>query len=160
MKFSVKLLSMSISIRENKQTPKLVEFALADLSTVFTQRPGAQAIRWAFSVKLVLLLMKWWWWLVGILRLLWYLSGQFLCGLEWNYSAASGWIMDTLSMIDFSASSELFVLIQIYSFFSVCHCYVQSIQLLTCYLLWKVTLKFPFETIGTRWSRNHLFMGI
>uniref|UniRef100_A0A663N0U1 Vacuolar protein sorting 13 homolog A n=1 Tax=Athene cunicularia TaxID=194338 RepID=A0A663N0U1_ATHCN len=50
MKFSVKLLSMSISIRENKQTPELVEFALAGLSTVFTQRPGAQAIR--FETKI------------------------------------------------------------------------------------------------------------
>ncbi|KAM4752822.1 intermembrane lipid transfer protein VPS13A isoform 1-T1 [Cyanocitta cristata] len=50
MKFSVKLLSMCISIRENKQTPKLVEFALTDLSTVFTQRPGAQAIR--FETKI------------------------------------------------------------------------------------------------------------
>uniref|UniRef100_A0A663FCS7 Vacuolar protein sorting 13 homolog A n=1 Tax=Aquila chrysaetos chrysaetos TaxID=223781 RepID=A0A663FCS7_AQUCH len=50
MKFSVKLLSMSISIRENKQTPELVEFALTGLSTVFTQRPGAQAIR--FETKI------------------------------------------------------------------------------------------------------------
>ncbi|XP_057221541.1 intermembrane lipid transfer protein VPS13A isoform X1 [Malurus melanocephalus] len=50
MKFSVKLLSMSISIREYKQAPKLVEFALTDLSTVFTQRPGAQAIR--FETKI------------------------------------------------------------------------------------------------------------
>uniref|UniRef100_A0A8C3R984 Vacuolar protein sorting 13 homolog A n=1 Tax=Cyanoderma ruficeps TaxID=181631 RepID=A0A8C3R984_9PASS len=50
MKFSVNLLSMSISIRENKQTPKLIEFALIDLSTVFTQRPGAQAIR--FETKI------------------------------------------------------------------------------------------------------------
>ncbi|NXV08404.1 VP13A protein, partial [Cettia cetti] len=50
MKFSVNLLSMSISIRENKQAPKLIEFALADLSTVFTQRPGAQAIR--FETKI------------------------------------------------------------------------------------------------------------
>ncbi|KAJ7410929.1 hypothetical protein BTVI_51721 [Pitangus sulphuratus] len=50
MKFSVKLLSMSISIRENRQTPELVEFALTGLSTVFTQRPGAQAIR--FETKI------------------------------------------------------------------------------------------------------------
>ncbi|NXB93684.1 VP13A protein, partial [Vidua chalybeata] len=50
MKFSVNLLSMSISIRENQQTPKLIEFSLADLSTVFTQRPGAQAIR--FETKI------------------------------------------------------------------------------------------------------------
>uniref|UniRef100_A0A672UD78 Vacuolar protein sorting 13 homolog A n=1 Tax=Strigops habroptila TaxID=2489341 RepID=A0A672UD78_STRHB len=50
MKFSVKLLSMSISIRENKQSPELVEFALTGLSTVFTQRPGAQAIRFETRV--------------------------------------------------------------------------------------------------------------
>ncbi|KAF2983033.1 hypothetical protein EK904_011694 [Melospiza melodia maxima] len=50
MKFSVNLLSMSISIRENTQTPQLIEFALTDLSTVFTQRPGAQAIR--FETKI------------------------------------------------------------------------------------------------------------
>ncbi|XP_057258116.1 intermembrane lipid transfer protein VPS13A isoform X6 [Pezoporus wallicus] len=50
MKFSVKLLSMSISIRESKQSPELVEFALAGLSTVFTQRPGAQAIRFETKV--------------------------------------------------------------------------------------------------------------
>uniref|UniRef100_A0A674HII9 Vacuolar protein sorting 13 homolog A n=1 Tax=Taeniopygia guttata TaxID=59729 RepID=A0A674HII9_TAEGU len=50
MKFSVNLLSMSISIRENHQTPKLIEFSLADLSTIFTQRPGAQAIR--FETKI------------------------------------------------------------------------------------------------------------
>uniref|UniRef100_A0A8C3YAK4 Vacuolar protein sorting 13 homolog A n=1 Tax=Catharus ustulatus TaxID=91951 RepID=A0A8C3YAK4_CATUS len=50
MKFSANLLSMSISIRENKQSPTLIEFALTDLSTVFTQRPGAQAIR--FETKI------------------------------------------------------------------------------------------------------------
>ncbi|NXC36667.1 VP13A protein, partial [Campylorhamphus procurvoides] len=50
MKFSVKLLSMSVSIRENRQTPELVEFALTGLSTIFTQRPGAQAIR--FETKI------------------------------------------------------------------------------------------------------------
>ncbi|XP_027526554.1 vacuolar protein sorting-associated protein 13A isoform X5 [Neopelma chrysocephalum] len=50
MKFSVKLLSMSVSIRENRQTPKLVEFALTGLSTVFTQRPGAQAVRFESKI--------------------------------------------------------------------------------------------------------------
>ncbi|XP_032532832.1 vacuolar protein sorting-associated protein 13A isoform X2 [Chiroxiphia lanceolata] len=50
MKFSVKLLSMSVSIRENRQTPELVEFALTGLSTVFTQRPGAQAIRFESKI--------------------------------------------------------------------------------------------------------------
>ncbi|NXY44196.1 VP13A protein, partial [Ceuthmochares aereus] len=50
MKFSVKLLSMSISIRENKHSPELVEFALTGLSTVFTQRPGAQAIRFETEI--------------------------------------------------------------------------------------------------------------
>ncbi|XP_064497381.1 intermembrane lipid transfer protein VPS13A isoform X4 [Pseudopipra pipra] len=50
MKFSVKLLSMSVSIRENRQTPELVEFALSGLSTVFTQRPGAQAVRFESKI--------------------------------------------------------------------------------------------------------------
>ncbi|XP_039244728.1 vacuolar protein sorting-associated protein 13A isoform X1 [Pipra filicauda] len=50
MKFSVKLLSMSVSIRENRQTPELVEFALTGLSTVFTQRPGAQAVRFESKI--------------------------------------------------------------------------------------------------------------
>ncbi|NXA51596.1 VP13A protein, partial [Nothocercus julius] len=51
MKLSVKLLSMSISIRENEQTPELVKFALIGLSTVFTQRPGAQAIRFETKIS-------------------------------------------------------------------------------------------------------------
>uniref|UniRef100_A0A8C2TC19 Vacuolar protein sorting 13 homolog A n=1 Tax=Coturnix japonica TaxID=93934 RepID=A0A8C2TC19_COTJA len=50
MKFSVNLKSMSASIRENNQTPELVKFSLNELSTVFTQRPGAQAIR--FETKI------------------------------------------------------------------------------------------------------------
>uniref|UniRef100_A0A493TMU1 Vacuolar protein sorting 13 homolog A n=1 Tax=Anas platyrhynchos platyrhynchos TaxID=8840 RepID=A0A493TMU1_ANAPP len=50
MKLSLNLLSMSISIRENKQTPELVKFTLDGLSTVFTQRPGAQAIRFETKV--------------------------------------------------------------------------------------------------------------
>ncbi|NXI62680.1 VP13A protein, partial [Anseranas semipalmata] len=45
MKLSVQLVSTYISIRENKQTPELVKFALNGLETVFAQRPGAQAIR-------------------------------------------------------------------------------------------------------------------
>ncbi|OXB81709.1 UNVERIFIED_CONTAM: hypothetical protein H355_010270 [Colinus virginianus] len=50
MKLSVNLKSMSISIRENNQTPELVKSSLNELSTVFTQRPGAQAIR--FETKI------------------------------------------------------------------------------------------------------------
>uniref|UniRef100_A0A8C3L0T2 Vacuolar protein sorting 13 homolog A n=1 Tax=Chrysolophus pictus TaxID=9089 RepID=A0A8C3L0T2_CHRPC len=50
MKLSVNLKSMSASIRENNQTPELVKFSLNELSTVFTQRPGAQAIR--FETKI------------------------------------------------------------------------------------------------------------
>uniref|UniRef100_A0A8C3CU88 Vacuolar protein sorting 13 homolog A n=1 Tax=Cairina moschata TaxID=8855 RepID=A0A8C3CU88_CAIMO len=50
MKLSLNLLSMSISIRENKRTPELVKFTLDGLSTVFTQRPGAQAIRFETKV--------------------------------------------------------------------------------------------------------------
>uniref|UniRef100_A0A803XXI1 Vacuolar protein sorting 13 homolog A n=1 Tax=Meleagris gallopavo TaxID=9103 RepID=A0A803XXI1_MELGA len=50
MKLSVNLKSMSASIRENNQTPELLKFSLNELSTIFTQRPGAQAIR--FETKI------------------------------------------------------------------------------------------------------------
>uniref|UniRef100_A0A8C3SRI4 Vacuolar protein sorting 13 homolog A n=1 Tax=Chelydra serpentina TaxID=8475 RepID=A0A8C3SRI4_CHESE len=51
MKVSVKLLSMSISIRENKEKPELIKFAIIDLSTMLTQRPGAQAIRFETKIS-------------------------------------------------------------------------------------------------------------
>ncbi|XP_030422004.1 vacuolar protein sorting-associated protein 13A isoform X1 [Gopherus evgoodei] len=51
MKLSVKLLSMSISIRENKEKPELIKFAVIDLSTMLTQRPGAQAIRFETKIS-------------------------------------------------------------------------------------------------------------
>uniref|UniRef100_A0A8C0H0X3 Vacuolar protein sorting 13 homolog A n=1 Tax=Chelonoidis abingdonii TaxID=106734 RepID=A0A8C0H0X3_CHEAB len=50
-KLSVKLLSMSISIRENKEKPELIKFAIIDLSTMLTQRPGAQAIRFETKIS-------------------------------------------------------------------------------------------------------------
>ncbi|XP_029472303.1 vacuolar protein sorting-associated protein 13A isoform X2 [Rhinatrema bivittatum] len=45
MKLSVQLISMSISLREDKSKPELMNFAVIDLSTMLTQRPGAQAIK-------------------------------------------------------------------------------------------------------------------
>ncbi|XP_067424979.1 intermembrane lipid transfer protein VPS13A isoform X2 [Emydura macquarii macquarii] len=51
MKLSVKLLSMSISIRENKEKSELIKFAIIDLSTKLTQRPGAQAIRFETKIS-------------------------------------------------------------------------------------------------------------
>uniref|UniRef100_A0A8C8SXH0 Vacuolar protein sorting 13 homolog A n=1 Tax=Pelusios castaneus TaxID=367368 RepID=A0A8C8SXH0_9SAUR len=51
MKLSVKLLSMSISIRENKEKSELIKFAIIDLSTMLTQRPGAQAIRFESKIS-------------------------------------------------------------------------------------------------------------
>ncbi|XP_050801389.1 intermembrane lipid transfer protein VPS13A [Gopherus flavomarginatus] len=51
MKLSVKLLSMSISIRENKEKSELIKFAVIDLSTMLTQRPGAQAIRFETKIS-------------------------------------------------------------------------------------------------------------
>ncbi|XP_019410461.1 PREDICTED: vacuolar protein sorting-associated protein 13A isoform X1 [Crocodylus porosus] len=51
MRLSVKLISMSISIRENQEKPELIKFALIDLSTMFTQRPGAQAIRFETKIS-------------------------------------------------------------------------------------------------------------
>ncbi|XP_074850841.1 intermembrane lipid transfer protein VPS13A isoform X2 [Carettochelys insculpta] len=51
MKLSVKLLSMSITIKENKEKPELIKFAVIDLSTMLTQRPGAQAIRFETKIS-------------------------------------------------------------------------------------------------------------
>ncbi|KAH0628248.1 hypothetical protein JD844_009143 [Phrynosoma platyrhinos] len=51
MKLYVKLLSMTILIRENKEKPALIEIALIDLRTTVTQRPGAEAIRFESSVS-------------------------------------------------------------------------------------------------------------
>lgn len=45
IKLYVKLLSMTVSIRENNQKPELLKLALIDLRTAVTQRPGAEAIR-------------------------------------------------------------------------------------------------------------------
>lgn len=45
MKLYVKLISMSVLIRENKEKPELIKLALIDLRTTVAQRPGAEAIR-------------------------------------------------------------------------------------------------------------------
>ncbi|XP_066473905.1 intermembrane lipid transfer protein VPS13A isoform X2 [Tiliqua scincoides] len=51
VKLYVKLLSMTISIKENKEKPELMKLSLIDLSTTVTQRPGAEAIRFESSVS-------------------------------------------------------------------------------------------------------------
>ncbi|XP_077792121.1 intermembrane lipid transfer protein VPS13A isoform X2 [Podarcis muralis] len=51
IKLYVKLLSMTVSIRENNQKPELLKLALIDLRTAVTQRPGAEAIRFESSVS-------------------------------------------------------------------------------------------------------------
>ncbi|XP_061483494.1 intermembrane lipid transfer protein VPS13A isoform X2 [Rhineura floridana] len=51
IKLYVKLLSMTVLIRENKEKPELLKLALIDLRTAVTQRPGAEAIRFESSVS-------------------------------------------------------------------------------------------------------------
>uniref|UniRef100_A0A6J0T466 Intermembrane lipid transfer protein VPS13A isoform X2 n=1 Tax=Pogona vitticeps TaxID=103695 RepID=A0A6J0T466_9SAUR len=51
VKLYVKLLSMTVLIRENKEKPELIKIALIDLVTTVTQRPGAEAIRFESSVS-------------------------------------------------------------------------------------------------------------
>ncbi|XP_077200846.1 intermembrane lipid transfer protein VPS13A isoform X1 [Paroedura picta] len=51
IKLYVKLLSMKVSVRENLDKPELIKFALIDLCTTITQRPGAEAIRFESSVS-------------------------------------------------------------------------------------------------------------
>uniref|UniRef100_A0A670YV26 Vacuolar protein sorting 13 homolog A n=1 Tax=Pseudonaja textilis TaxID=8673 RepID=A0A670YV26_PSETE len=51
MKLYVKLISMSVLIRENKEKPELIKLALIDLRTTLAQRPGAEAIRFESSVS-------------------------------------------------------------------------------------------------------------
>ncbi|XP_053558459.1 intermembrane lipid transfer protein VPS13A isoform X2 [Bombina bombina] len=46
----VKLLSMSIHLREDKSKPELINLAITDLSTVLKQRPGAQALRFEAQI--------------------------------------------------------------------------------------------------------------
>ncbi|CAH2294187.1 vacuolar sorting-associated 13A isoform X1 [Pelobates cultripes] len=41
----VKLLSMSVQLREDKGKPELINLAITDLSTILKQRPGAQALK-------------------------------------------------------------------------------------------------------------------
>ncbi|XP_069786597.1 intermembrane lipid transfer protein VPS13A isoform X2 [Narcine bancroftii] len=45
VKLSVKLVSMSISIKEEHDRPEIMKFSVIDLSTKVAQRPGAQAIK-------------------------------------------------------------------------------------------------------------------
>uniref|UniRef100_UPI00398E4939 intermembrane lipid transfer protein VPS13A isoform X2 n=1 Tax=Pristiophorus japonicus TaxID=55135 RepID=UPI00398E4939 len=51
VKLSVKLVSMSISIREEQDKPEIMKFAVIDLSTMLTQRPGAQAIKFEAMIS-------------------------------------------------------------------------------------------------------------
>ncbi|XP_058021972.1 intermembrane lipid transfer protein VPS13A [Ahaetulla prasina] len=51
VKLYVKLISMSVLIRENKEKPELIKLALIDLRTTVAQRPGAEAIRFESSVS-------------------------------------------------------------------------------------------------------------
>ncbi|XP_026526945.1 vacuolar protein sorting-associated protein 13A [Notechis scutatus] len=51
MKLYVKLISMSVLIRENTEKPELIKLALIDLCTTVAQRPGAEAIRFESSVS-------------------------------------------------------------------------------------------------------------
>lgn len=46
----VKLLSMSIQLREDKGKPELINLAITDLSSVLKQRPGAQALRFEAQI--------------------------------------------------------------------------------------------------------------
>ncbi|ETE71307.1 Vacuolar protein sorting-associated protein 13A, partial [Ophiophagus hannah] len=51
VKLYVKLVSMSVLIRENKEKPELIKLALIDLRTTVAQRPGAEAIRFESSIS-------------------------------------------------------------------------------------------------------------
>ncbi|XP_062985430.1 intermembrane lipid transfer protein VPS13A isoform X2 [Elgaria multicarinata webbii] len=51
MKLYIKLISMTVLIRENKEKPELLKLALIDLCTTIAQRPGAEAIRFESSVS-------------------------------------------------------------------------------------------------------------
>ncbi|XP_078070643.1 intermembrane lipid transfer protein VPS13A isoform X2 [Mustelus asterias] len=51
VKISVKLVSMSISIREEHNQPEIMKFAVIDLNTLLTQRPGAQAIKFEVMIS-------------------------------------------------------------------------------------------------------------
>ncbi|GCC25095.1 hypothetical protein chiPu_0003500 [Chiloscyllium punctatum] len=51
VKLSVKLVSMSVSIREEEDQPEIMKFAVIDLSMMMIQRPGAQAIKFEAMVS-------------------------------------------------------------------------------------------------------------
>ncbi|XP_048449432.1 vacuolar protein sorting-associated protein 13A [Rhincodon typus] len=51
VKLAVKLVSMSVSIREEDDQPEIMKFAVIDLSMMLTQRPGAQAIKFEAKIS-------------------------------------------------------------------------------------------------------------
>ncbi|XP_038659808.1 LOW QUALITY PROTEIN: vacuolar protein sorting-associated protein 13A [Scyliorhinus canicula] len=51
VKISVKLVSMSISVREEHNEPEIMKFAVIDVNTTLIQRPGAQAIKFEAMIS-------------------------------------------------------------------------------------------------------------
>ncbi|MGH0133696.1 UNVERIFIED_CONTAM: hypothetical protein FKN15_077954 [Acipenser sinensis] len=51
MKLSFQLLSMSFSIKEDYGKPEIIKVSIIDLSTMLTQRPGAQAIKLSTKIS-------------------------------------------------------------------------------------------------------------
>ncbi|XP_039606495.1 vacuolar protein sorting-associated protein 13A isoform X2 [Polypterus senegalus] len=51
MKVSVQLISMSVSIKENKSKPDLLRVVVIDLGAQLTQRPGAQAVKFSSKIS-------------------------------------------------------------------------------------------------------------
>ncbi|RXM32961.1 Vacuolar protein sorting-associated protein 13A [Acipenser ruthenus] len=51
MKLSFQLLSMSFSIKEDYGKPEIIKVSIIDLSTMLTQRPGAQAIKLSAKIS-------------------------------------------------------------------------------------------------------------
>ncbi|XP_072137655.1 intermembrane lipid transfer protein VPS13A isoform X1 [Mobula birostris] len=51
VKLSVKLLSMSLCIKEEQDKPEIMKFSVINLSTKVTQRPGAQAIKFEAMIS-------------------------------------------------------------------------------------------------------------
>ncbi|XP_069482006.1 intermembrane lipid transfer protein VPS13A isoform X2 [Ambystoma mexicanum] len=50
VKLAVQLWSMSISLSESKDSPKLINCSIIDLSTTITQRPGGQAVKFVAKI--------------------------------------------------------------------------------------------------------------
>ncbi|RXM33331.1 Vacuolar protein sorting-associated protein 13A [Acipenser ruthenus] len=51
MKLSFQLLSMSFSIKEDYGKPEIIKVSILDLSTMLTQRPGAQAVKLSAKIS-------------------------------------------------------------------------------------------------------------